>query len=64
MRIQVNLSDKMVERVDKIAEDMGLSRSALCNMMIGQGVNSYEKAQIILSDVSKGAIERIVADNK
>lgn len=51
MRVQVNLSDKMVERLDAIAEDLGLSRSSLCNMFIGQGVNSYEKANTLFTSI-------------
>lgn len=61
MRVQVNLSDKMVERIDKIAEEMGLSRSATCNMFIGQGVNSYEKANSIMADVPKEAIVKALS---
>lgn len=49
MRVQVSLSEQMVARVDKIAEDMGLSRSAVCNMFIGQGVKSMEKADNLIT---------------
>lgn len=43
MRAQVNLSDDMVVRVDKIAKTYGVSRSALCSMFIGQMVSNTEK---------------------
>lgn len=42
MRVQVNLSEEMVENVDKYAKQMGVSRSALCSILIGQGIMSYE----------------------
>jgi metal-responsive CopG/Arc/MetJ family transcriptional regulator len=44
MYIQVNLNKHLVEKIDKYANDMGTSRSALCCTFIGQGVMSYEKA--------------------
>lgn len=55
MRIQVQLSDQMVERIDKIAESYGVNRSAFCAMIIGQSVNSLEQAStIVQSAVEKG----------
>lgn len=32
MRIQVNLSDEMVSKVDYYSQKMGVSRSALCSI--------------------------------
>lgn len=49
MRCQVNLSDEMVEKVDMYAKKMGVSRSALCSMLVGQGIMSYDKSMDILS---------------
>ena len=46
MRVQVNLSDEMVCKVDLYAKKMGVSRSALCSMLIGQGIMSYDKSLI------------------
>lgn len=51
MRIQVNLSDNMVKRVDSLAEDMGVSRSAFCSLIIGQYVMNYEKSVDVLKSV-------------
>lgn len=44
MKLQVNVSDELVGRIDKYAQMMGVSRSALCAMFIGQGVMGYDKA--------------------
>jgi metal-responsive CopG/Arc/MetJ family transcriptional regulator len=44
MRIQVNLSEKMVNKIDYLAENMGVSRSALCSTIIGQYVMGLEKS--------------------
>lgn len=49
MRIQVNLSDEMVNKVDAYAKKMGVSRSALCSMLVGQGIMGYDKSMDILS---------------
>lgn len=43
MRVQVNLSDEMVVKVDKYAQHIGVSRSALCSLLIGQGIMEYDK---------------------
>lgn len=50
MRVQMNLSESMVSRVDNYAKMFGISRSAFCSMMVGQGV--------INLDYGKGMIEK------
>jgi len=42
MRIQVNLSDDMVKRVDMIAKTYGVTRSGLLATLIGQAVTQTE----------------------
>jgi hypothetical protein len=49
MRVQVNLSDEMVEKVDGYAKKMGVSRSALCSMLVGQGIMGYDKSMDLIS---------------
>lgn len=44
MRIQVNVGDDIVKQLDKYAEMMGVSRSALCSIFIGQGILGYNKS--------------------
>lgn len=51
MRIQVNLSEEMVAKVDKYASLLGVSRSALCALFIGNGVLGYSKAEESLSSL-------------
>lgn len=43
MRVQVSLSDEMISRLDYYANKMGVCRSALCSILIGQGVMGYDK---------------------
>lgn len=49
MRVQVNLSDEMVVKVDSYAKKMGVSRSALCSILVGQGIMTYDKSMDIIS---------------
>lgn len=42
----------MVKRVDYYAHSMGVSRSALCSMLIGQSIMSYDKSFDIISDIA------------
>lgn len=73
MRVQVNLSDEMVEKVDFYAKQMGVSRSALCSMFIGQGVMAFNKSFDIFSSIgskigdnflSKNTLNKISDDDK
>lgn len=43
MRIQVNVADDLVKRIDEIAKSMGVSRSALCSIWLSQALASFEK---------------------
>lgn len=43
MRVNVNLSEDMVNRVDRIASDYGVPRASLLSVFIGQSVTSYER---------------------
>jgi len=51
MRVQVNLSDELVQRIDESAYAIGMSRSAFCGFLIGQGINSYEQAKSLTSSL-------------
>lgn len=43
-RIYVTVSNEMASRIDFYREKMGLSRSAFCAYLVGQGVMSMDKA--------------------
>lgn len=62
MRIQVNVSDEMVEKVDAIAKDMGMSRSALCTYYIGLGVYGMSKAVDVASQFAHTFLETKVTE--
>lgn len=53
MRLQVNANDQMVAKLDKYAEMMAVSRSALCGMLIGQGLMGLDRSCGILNDLGE-----------
>ena len=59
MRVQVNISDEMVVKIDEYARKMGVSRSALCSVLIGQGIMNYEKSADLLKVISDKVLEQV-----
>ena len=57
MKLQININDDIVKKIDEYAKAIGISRSACCAMWIGNAVLSIEKATESLKnmgiDVSK-----------
>lgn len=62
MRVQVNLSDEMVEKVDGYARKMGVSRSALCSMLVGQGIMNYDKSMDLLTVIGDKLGDSLLAE--
>ena len=58
LKVQVTVSDEMVTKIDSYAKEMGISRSALCSVFIGQGVLGFDKAYKMVND----AIDTVSAD--
>ena len=50
-RIQVNVSDEMISRLELYSKKMGISRSALCAQFIGQCVMGYDKAFDVIDNM-------------
>lgn len=63
MRVQVNLSDEMVNKVDMYAHKMGVSRSALCSILVGQGIMNYDTSTDILTAIGQKLSDNII-DNQ
>ena len=59
MRVQVNISNEMVKKIDDYAKTMGVSRSALCSMFIGEGVLGFDKSLSLLEEQSKGVLSNL-----
>lgn len=64
MRIQVNLSDEMVSKVDSYARKMGVSRSSLCSMFIGQSIMNYDNSMDLLSLIGDRVSDSLVTSDK
>ena len=62
MRLQVNANDQMVAKLDKYAEMMSVSRSALCGMLIGQGRMCLDKSYGILNDLGERLGDALIAE--
>ena len=44
MKVQITLNDKLVEKIDKYAAAIGMTRSSICAYWIGQAVLGFDKA--------------------
>lgn len=64
MKVQVTVSDEMVNKIDKYANLMGVSRSALCAMFIGQGIMGYEKTYEILDGLGASVEKELSKSNE
>ena len=62
MRLQVNANEQMVAKLDKYAEMMAGSRSALCSMLIGQGLMGLDRSCGILSDLGNRLGDALMAE--
>lgn len=62
MRLQVNANEQMVAKLDKYAEMMAVSRSALCSMLIGQGLMGLDRSCGILSDLGNRLGDSLMAE--
>ena len=62
MKLQVTANDQMVAKLDKYAEMMSVSRSALCGMLIGQGLMGLDKSYGILSDIGERLGDALIAE--
>lgn len=55
MKVQVNIEDEAVKRIDEYARQMGVSRSAWCGMMIGQGLVAMDRSIMVIQKMAEGA---------
>lgn len=57
-RIQVAVSDELDERLTKLSEAFGVTKSAMCAMYIGQAAAGAE----IAMNAAKGAADKLISD--
>lgn len=54
IKLQIGMPVEMIERIDKIASEMGMTRSQLCAYFIGNGVRQTElQSNAVASMVSQ-----------
>lgn len=53
MKLQVTVADSFCDKLDLYAQDLGISRSAFCAMLISQGLMAYDKSYSILQDAGE-----------
>lgn len=63
MRIQVNLGDALLSKVDKLADACGVARSAVCSMLISQGILAYEKSFEIMDSLKESLPDKLTERN-
>lgn len=59
MKVQVNLNEDIVKKIDQYAKSIGVSRSAVCALWIGQAVLGVDKAAEILQNVGSDVAKTI-----
>lgn len=64
MRLNISVSDEVNEKLNKYSKIMGVPKSSLCTIFIGQGLMSYDKAIEALGLVADKAFEQIEVDEK
>lgn len=62
MRVQVNISDEMVETIDMYAHKFGVSRSALCSVAVGQYIDNLVSTKDVINKMGVQIAESIIAE--
>lgn len=62
MRVQVNVSDDLVKKIDEYAKVMGVSRSALCSVWIGQAVMGMDRSFQVVQSMGDKLGEALLAE--
>lgn len=64
VKMQITASEEMVKRIDKVAKGMGISRSSLCAVWIGQGLTTYEASISQIDKISDKIIDKLAEMDK
>lgn len=59
-RMQVNVNDEMLEKIDFYCKKLSVSRSSLSSMLIGQGLAGLDQAFGLLSDVQSEMKSKVI----
>lgn len=64
MKVQVNLNEDIVKKIDDYAKLIGVSRSAVCAMWIGNAVVGVDKATETLQRMSDDMVKTLTEETK
>jgi len=64
MRVQINLNDDLVKKIDEYAAAIGQSRSAVCAVWIGQAVLGIQKATETLQSMGVDVAKALEEDGR
>lgn len=53
MRLQVNINEQMSRKIDKYCDELSVSRSSLCAMLIGQGLMGLDKSFSVVDGIEE-----------
>lgn len=53
MRISINVTEKMLAEIDEVAQEMGVSRSALCTVWVGEKLKAHKYAYNLAAQVGE-----------
>ena len=64
MKVQINLNEDLVKKIDAYAAAIGKSRSAVCAIWIGQSVLGIEKATETLQNMGVDVAKALTEDGR
>lgn len=64
MRVQINLNEELVKRIDAYAAAIGQNRSSVCAMWIGQAALGIEKATETLEKMGVDVAKALAEDKR
>jgi len=62
-KLVITVSTDMANRIDLYCEKMGVSRSALCGMIIGQGIMGYDKSFDVIEKMGGSLASQLQNDS-
>lgn len=64
MRLQVNISENMLKKIENYSSEFGISKSAFCSMLIGQGILGLDSTKDVLTNLSLDLLSKQKQEKK
>ena len=61
-RINISLSDEMLERLDHYSALFGIPRASMCTMLIGQGIFAWDKSLSLSEEMTQQVNSRLAEE--